>query len=69
MEEVTVTDIQVTGGTPLGVIGAHCHVEELHQGSGGGAGHHLYHAARDIEVEVDDIVEAIAEALFAVVHL
>lgn len=66
MEEVTMTDIQVTEGTPLGVTGAHCHAEELHQGTEvGGAGHHLYHAAH--VTELNGIAEAVAQ--FAVVHL
>lgn len=65
MEEVTVTDIQVTEGTPLGVSGAHHRVEGLRQGTEAGkAEHHLYHAAH--VTELDDIAEARAQ--FAVVH-
>lgn len=66
MEGMTVTDIQDTEGTPLGVLGAHRHGEELHQGTGvGEAGHRLYHEAHLTEHE------GIAQALvqFATAHL
>lgn len=70
MEEMTVTDILVTEGIPLGVSGAHHHVEELPQGiEVGGAGRRLFRAAHDIEL--GDIAAAGAQfvvgALFAVV--
>lgn len=71
MEEVTETDILVTEGIPLGVSGAHHHVEGLPQGiETGGAGRHLFHAVPDIEL--DDIAEVEAQfevgAQFVVVH-
>lgn len=63
MEELIVTDIQITEGIPLGVSEAHHHVEELLQGTEGGAEHHLSRPAHT--TELDDIAEAAAQFAFA----
>lgn len=62
MEELIVTDIQVTEGIPLGVSEAR-HGEELLQGTEGEADHHLFRPAHATELE--DIAEAAAQFAFA----